>query len=316
MTARALKAAAAVLAALVVWLYVPPFGDRVSLPDLEPLLDPGVPHATPEFIDTGEHVYYCVRLTVPVPPDFSWRYFQRLHEQGVQFHEMATSPHLPIQRRKGWKIAFAWEKGVEPYVVGYRKSTDMSPWFPIKLRWPWLYFRLGRDVLTPIEAAVVPEADRVVVGPLVPRYPGSVLVEADLKTMQGDIVEFRFVARAEARAILDHYADFMQRHFPERPYRDEDDVSIESPSGDLAVQLGRPVAIGVHIGNMLFTDYPLVVFAPEEALKLPKDTNVLQPEGLRHLPFVSIYFLRLRYPDRTAALQAARIFGGEKGATE
>lgn len=316
MTAKALKVGLALPVAFVAWLYLPPFGSAVSLPELEPILDPGVPHAPPEFIDTGDHVYYRSAFTVPVSPTFSWDYFQRLHQQGVQFWDVTTSPYRFIQRRKGWKIALVWEKNLEPYTVGYRKSTDRSPWFFIKLRWPWLYFRLGRDVLKPWEAVVVPEVDRVAVSPLVPRYPGSVLADSNLTKLDSHVVYFRFVAPTEGRTILDYYTAFLTRYVPEQPHRDARNVSIESPSGQFAAQLGAPVAAEVNIGTMLFTDDALVIFAPDEALKLPRDSNVLQPEGLRHLPFVSTYFLRLRYPNREAALQAARVFRDDRGGIE
>jgi hypothetical protein len=200
---RPLKILALVGAAIVVWLYLPPRGSSVSQPELAVLLDPDIPHGQSTFIDTGTHVYYRVRLKSLVSPFFGSEYFDTLRSRGVQIREVTTSPFAPNVQRIGWEMAFARETSKTPYMIEYWKSTDRKTWFPISLRWPWLYVRLGRDVLEQHVATLVPENDAVTVNPAVPRYPGAVLIEI---AQEQELLDVRFVAPAPTATVLEYFA--------------------------------------------------------------------------------------------------------------
>ncbi|SRR6266568_254492 len=290
---RVAKIAAVILGAAVAWLYLPPVGTKVELPDLEPLLEPPVSHGKPVFIMTADHVYYRVRLNEPVAPTFGSDYFEELLRRGIQFKEVTTSPHRLIQRRTGWTVAMAREKEKEPYTIEYWTARDSkTPWRPVQLRWPWLYVRLGRGILESKTAVLLPEKDTVSVNPSVPRYPGSILRNA-FRTRE--FVQLRFVARARRHEILRYYAEHFKAQSADSLY-----VSFSLPE-EIAVSLSRPDNVHIEVQPYVYGDEPLVVYSAEVAASLESNMYPRQPASLAGLPDATLYALHLRYPSEAEA---------------
>ncbi len=290
---RVAKIALVILGAAIGWLYFPPIGTKVELPDLEPLLEPPVSHGKPVFIMTADHVYYRVRLNEPVAPTFGSDYFEELLRRGIQFKEVTTSPHRLIQRRTGWAVAMAREKEKEPYTIEYWTARDgKTPWRPVQLRWPWLYVRLGRGILESKTAVLLPEKDAVALNPSVPRYPGSILRNA-FRTRE--FVQLRFVARAQRKEILRYYA----AHF-EVQSADALSVWFTLPA-EIAIPLSRPDNVHVGVWSYIYGDEPLVVYSAEDAAALESNMYPRQPVSLAELPDASLYVLHLRYPSEAEA---------------
>lgn len=283
-----------VLGAGAAWLYFPPIGTTVALPELEPLLEPVVRHGKPVFIQAGDHVYYRVRLHEPVSPTFGSDHFHELLRRGVQFKEETTSPHRFFQRRTGWKVAMAREATTDPYTIEYWTARDSkTPWNPVQLRWPWLYVRFGIGVLVPKTAVIVPDIDATPLPDDFPRYPGSVLRDA-IRTRE--LVQLHFVARASRQELVRYYA----WRFKAKLIAGESTVWFSLPD-EVSLSLSRPDNIHVDVPPHLFTDEPLLVYTPEAAESLQDAMFPKQPTLLQHLPRVSAYVFHLRYASETEA---------------
>lgn len=291
--ARRRKIILVILGAGLVWLYFPPLGVVVEMPELEPFFEPGVSHGQPVFIQTENHIYYRVRLNRPVWPWFSWDYFKRLERQGMQYRPLTTSPYRPfqLQRRRGWKMAFVREKARDPYTIEYWKSDDYrGSSAPVKLRWPWVYVRLG-SISGPSTAVLAPTEDVVRISPLVPRHPNAVVQEAD---RWESLVTFEFVADTTASEIIDHYVQQFREQVESKVMVGDPTVWIK-PSGETATSLVFPETLQVEVQWRLRADDPLVVYSTERARALPPEAHPQQPGTLPHLPSATRYALRLRY---------------------
>jgi hypothetical protein len=274
----------AVLAALVGvgWLYFPPLGAKIELPDIEQFLEPGIPHTKPVFIDTGRHVYYRVRLQKLVGWNFTADYLDRLPDRGVQLAPYTTSPYTPGgQRLKGWEIAMVRERTVKPYAVEYWMSHDTNtPDLPARLRWPWFYVRLGRDVRSsPHAVTLVPERDLVAVPEGFPRFPGAVAVELERTERY---VSINFVAPTEKVLVLDHYAGLGEAWAGE-VHTDIYGIRCALRPMDLAGIRGV-TWLQVQVHRSLFSDHPVTIWSRESLLSVARSDEV-QPLGtLRNLP--------------------------------
>ncbi len=298
------------LVAGLAWFYFPPLGTHVDLPDLESFLQPDVPHAKPVFISTADHVYYRVRLNRPVQPWFSWTYFQQLRMRGVQFDEITTSRFAPGFRREGWMIAVAREANLTPYTIEYWKSVDYkTSSFPVFMRWPWVYVRLGRSVLQHHNAVLIPESDTVDLTVAIPRHPGAVLRRV---SVTGWLITLEFCAPATPEDILFFFGDLFGRDKlgnDVRSYVEKRDFVAEfAVPQALAVDLMHPEGFRVAVRNMLFSDDPLVIYPADLVERVSPDMSKQQPAGLGNLPKVSVYHITLRYGSEKDARQAlARI---------
>jgi hypothetical protein len=301
---RRRKVILAVLGAGLVWLYFPPLGVVVEMPELEPFFEPGVSHGRPVFIQTENHIYYCVRLNRPVWPWFSGDYFKKLERQGMQYRLVTTSAFRPfqLQRRRGWKMAFVHEKTVEPYTIEYWKSIDYkSGSFPVKVRWPWVYLRLGK-VEGPITSVVLPESDTVKISANVPRYPSSILRRA---TRQRHFLILEFVASATREQLIDHYVENFGGDMESRLIPEDPRVWIK-PSGETGSSLMFPETLQVDAQQDLYADDPLIVHCAERARALPPEAHPQQPGTLVNLPSASLYLLRIRYRSEDEAQKALK----------
>jgi hypothetical protein len=296
---RTASLASVAVVAVLGWLYFPPVGTTIELPALEAFLEPPARHAKPVFIETADHVYYRVRLKEVVAPTFGSAYFRQLLERGVQFKEETTSPERPWQRRTGWKVAMARETAKKPYTIEYWTARDRSTGRPVQLRWPWLYVRLGRGILSSKTAVLVPDQDAVFVSPDVPRYPGSYLRGA---SRTHELVQLRFVADATREEILSYYA----AHFGAERTANDYSAWFNLPE-EAAVELSHPDNVHIEVPSVLYGDDPLVVYSADAAHSLSRDMYPKQPCLLADLPRASLYVLHLRY--RTEG-EARRAFEG------
>ena len=290
----------------LVWSYLPPTGATIDLPEVEGLLEPPVSHAKPVFLSTADHVYYRVRLKTLVAPWYSWTYSQQLRKRGVQFEEITTSRFAPGFRGEGWKIAMAREGKLKPYTIEYWKSVDhRSSAFPVFMRWPWLYVRLGHSVLQRQSALIVPDADTTSLTVAVPRFPNAVLRSVGLS---GWLITLEFCAPATPQEILRFYGDLFGKDTlgqDVRSHIERRDFVVEFAVPDsLSATLMRPEGFRVAVRNMLFSDDPLVVYPPDLVARISPSADKQQPVGLQNLPEMSLYHVMLRYWNEDEARQA------------
>ena len=288
-----------IAAACVVLLYLPPIGQTIALPDIEPFLEPGVPHATPTFIHTEHHVYYRVRLHRPVEPWFAWTYYQRLHARGVQIEQLGASAYRPVLSRSSWHIGMVREKALDPYTIEYWKSQDReSGWFPISLRWPWLYVRLGPQVaLPPLTAVLTPPAMPLRLSPVVPQFPGARLIAAEQDHQR---IVLRFWAPATRADIHAHYIRVL-KHSTAESESNSNDYNISSTTFHALAAL-RARSILVDISNYLYSDYPVVVYPTDQG---PGSFNHRQqPALLGRLPLSNRFGIFMFFVSQDAAVQA------------
>jgi hypothetical protein len=162
-------------AVAVVFLYLPPLGHRVRKPELDAYFEPEVPHAPPTFIEGSGAVWVEMRLERPVTPWFAATYLRTLERRGIEIDGHGTSPFAPFSHQTGWTIRGLREVARDPYTVEHFTSYVGGTSGPAKLRWPWLYLRLGSDFFRSFHRSVViPALDAVPNVPEVWRYPGAV----------------------------------------------------------------------------------------------------------------------------------------------
>lgn len=302
---RWVRIALAVAGATLAWAYVPPMGPRVDLPHLEPFFEPDVPHGKPVFIRSGPHVYYRALLHRPVAPWFSWDYFERMRLRGVQFEEQRSSRSALLFRREGWDIAMAREKALSPYTIEYWKSADGASYsFPVFMRWPWVYVRLSTTVLQTHSAVLVPQEDATNLAVEIPRYPGSVLKSVAFGG-ESESITLYYLVEAPREDI--------QRFYSRQLLGMEIDLSRVDPRQAIHLAVRKPflpppppVEAILEMENKLFRDHPLAIYPFDLAEGVPRYIAKHQPQGLTHLPHVSLYRLQIRYRNRAEAEQAAR----------
>jgi hypothetical protein len=270
------------------WLYFPPIGHEVELPHLEPFLEPRVPHGRPTFIDTGEHIYYRVRLERLVGWDFTGDYLDHLPEAGVQLAAYATSPHVGV-RVNGWEMAMVREKALTPYTIEYWKSNDLhARALPAFLRWPWLYVRLARDVLQgPRVVVLTPGRDLVAVPEAFPRLPGALARHIE-RTDRALTVAF--VADSDTFTILDYYSEIAGKLKGCGLLKRARDVQCQFDPVDIADMHGA-TWLHAEVSPALIVDHPLYIYAREYLSSVPGPNERQALGTLSHLPRRALGFV-------------------------
>ena len=293
---RRARVAFLVAIAVVVVLYIPPLGRHVVSPELVALLAPETAHSEPTLIETGSHVYYRVRLNRPVPPWYAHTYLESLRRRGVQYAAMGTSAFAPGGgQQTGWQFACARRLDQDPLAIEYWHSTDYSASYPVSLRWPWLYLRLGRDVLQRHVKVLLPSTDQVHVDAEIPRYPGSVLTDIIPPQVSG--FDFVFMVKATQAEVIGYFAS----RYPASMAQASPSVLFLRPVGVREPALANSVGFEIEVTNTLFDDFPLRIYPLELASRLTSSDMLQQPQDLRDLPTISRYKVSFGFQTPAAA---------------
>jgi hypothetical protein len=291
-------------AAISIFLYLPPFGGRIERPDLAVYFEPEIPHTPPSFIAGNDAVYVQMRLERMVSPLFAETYVQTLERRGIEIDATGTSPYAPLPHPTGWTIRGVREVATDPYTVEHFTSYVRGTSFPARLRWPWLYLRLGPDFFGSFQRSVViPKKDGapVEVGPW--RYPGAVITLFD----QHDADLFaRFLASAREDQVFDYYTTLLEgRYRQER--RDGYRASFARKSAS-PLDLSPPsVRLTVSQNVWYFRGEAPSIYTTEGAERRrrvpPAPTEARRSQQsvlLPNLPLLTQYELSLVYPENAS----------------
>jgi len=303
-------------AAISIFLYLPPFGARIDRPDLAGYFEPEVPHTPPTFIASNDAVYVKMRLERMVSPLFAQTYVQTLERRGIEIEATGTSAYAPLSHQTGWTMRGVREVATDPYTVEHFTSHVRGTSFPARLRWPWLYLRLGPGFFASLQQSVViPKNDVTPLQLGTWRYPSAVATWVNkLETRLG----VRLLASARKEQIIDYYTTLLEGRY-RVSRRDEYQTSFaaESPS---ATDLSPPL-VEVHFSESVWycpCEAPSIYSTegaerrrrepPPATAQRRSQQSVLLP----HLPLLTQYELTFSYPqDASGRYGFARTFEPE-----